>query len=101
MISSKRLIQRSFKVDDETTPDHQRAATRGLRLPAHRSRGADLTPRPCIFCARCPGCIGRGCSALQTEKYSKAGTRELTAVLTILQLRVEAGWRAHSEQPWA
>ena len=94
MTSSKRLIQRSFKVDDET-----RGRLAGPPGPA----GPDLSPISLLdhaFCLRSLSWVyrpGLWCSA--DEKTFNG--RELTAVLTILQLHVEAGWRAHSEQPWA
>ena len=91
MTSSKRLIQRSFKVDDET-----RGRLAGPRGPA----GPDLTPRPCILFALVVLGVSAGVAVLCRRKnIQRPGA--ITAVLTILQLRVEAGWRAHSEQPWA
>ena len=92
MISSKRLIQRSFKYLHMTT----RPGASACR-PTHQAgpAGPDLTPRPCILFALVVLGVSAGVAVVlcRRKDIQRPGANmELPAVLTILQLRVDGGW---------
>ena len=84
MISSKRLIQRSFKVDDETRPRGTPPAR------AHQVPWGPISLLDHAFCLRSLSWVYR--PGLRCSADGKIfNGRELTAVLTSLQLRVDCG----------